>query len=98
VKNAITNLIEQSGGNVYYDGDTFTYIDGSGDVNQISFEEIVKAYETITTIEDNGDGTFTYTNEAGDTFVIDIPASVVENFENIIREGQVPTMGDLFIP
>ena len=96
VRNEILNLIQEVGGNVYYDGDKFTYIDGDGEIVDISFEEIVKAYETITTIEDNGDGTFTYINEAGDTFVIDIPASVVENFENIVNKGPVTINGDTF--
>src|SRR5690606_39562009 len=39
------------GGNVYYDGDTFTYVDESGDSHVINFEEIVQANETVTTLE-----------------------------------------------
>src|SRR5690606_25000926 len=39
------------GGNVYYDGDTFTYVDEAGDSHVINFEEIVQANETVTTLE-----------------------------------------------
>src|SRR5690606_16923848 len=47
------------GGNVYYDGDTFTYVDESGDSHVINFEEIVQANESVTTLVDNADGTYT---------------------------------------
>src|SRR5699024_7288105 len=42
------------------------------------------------------DGTYTYTNEAGDTFVIDVPASVVENFETIVNSGPVEINGETY--
>src|SRR5690606_8894321 len=77
------------GGNVYYDGDTFTYVDESGQSHVINFEEIVQANETVTTLVNNGDGTFTYTSENNTVTVIDIPASVVENFESIVNSGPV---------
>src|SRR5690606_29453173 len=41
------------GGNVYYDGDQFTYIDESGETHTINFEEIVQANESVTTLVDN---------------------------------------------
>src|SRR5699024_11386381 len=59
-------------------------------------EDIVQDNETITTLVDNGDGTYTYTNEAGDTFVIDVPASVVENFETIVSSGPVEINGETY--
>src|SRR5690606_27008261 len=59
-------------GNVSYDGDTFTYIDENGTSQTINFEELVQANETVTTLVNNGDGTYTYTNEAGDTVTIDL--------------------------
>src|SRR5690606_32200450 len=49
------------GGNVYYDGDTFTYVDESGDSHVINFEEIVQANETVTTLEVLGEGQYLYT-------------------------------------
>src|SRR5690606_44753 len=70
------------GGNVYYDGDTFTYIDENGTSQTINFEELVQANETVTTLVNNGDGTYTYTNEAGATVTIDVPADVINNFED----------------
>ena len=59
--------LDNTGGNVTYNPITnqFTYIDNDGNVQVINFEEIVQNNETITTFVDNGDGTVTYTNEAG---------------------------------
>ena len=89
--NVLNELIEvlgdtYVGGNVYYDGTQFTYVDQSGATHIINFEDIVQANETVTTIVKNTDGTYTYTNEADATFVIDVPASVVEQFENIYNQ------------
>src|SRR5699024_300370 len=67
-----------------------------GDLEWATIEEIVTANETITDIIDNGDGTYTYNNEAGDAFIIDVPASVVENFETIVNDGPVTINGDTF--
>src|SRR5690554_1632529 len=66
----------------------------NGDLEWATIEDIVQANETITDIADNGDGTYTYTNEEGDTFVIDVPASVVENFETIVNSGPVNINGE----
>ncbi|SFO01016.1 hypothetical protein SAMN05421741_11675, partial [Paenimyroides ummariense] len=74
------------GGNVYYDGTQFTYVDQAGDTHVINIKDIVQANETITTIVNNNDGTYTYTNEAGVTAIIDVPASVVNQFENIYND------------
>src|SRR5690606_611164 len=83
----IENLTNTSvGGNVYYDGDQFTYIDNSGNTHVINFEEIVQANETVTTLVNNNDGTYTYTSEDGTVTVVDVPATVVENFENIYNQ------------
>src|SRR5699024_5802490 len=59
-------------------------------------EDIVQDNETITTLVDNGDGTYTDTNEAGDTFVIDVPASVVEKFETIVNSDPVEINGETY--
>src|SRR5690606_767628 len=45
----------------------FNFVDDQGDIQSINIEEIVQLYETNTLITDNGDGTFTYLNEAGDS-------------------------------
>src|SRR5699024_4894544 len=89
VRNAITNLVKQSGGNVHYDGDIFTYVTEEGEIEEITFRDIVRAHETITTLEDNGNGTYTYTNEAGDQVIIDVPAEVINEFETIIHNNDV---------
>src|SRR5690606_29303073 len=61
VKNELFETIHNSyvGGNVYYDGDTFTYVDESGDSHVINFEEIVKDNETVTTLVEGSDGKYT---------------------------------------
>src|SRR5699024_5383873 len=67
-----------------------------GDLECVTIQEIDQAKETITDITDNGDGTYTYNNEAGDAFIIDVPASVVENFETIVNDGTFTINGDTF--
>src|SRR5690606_64058 len=99
--NVLNELIEvlgdtYVGGNVYYDGDTFTYVDESGDTHVINFEDIVQANETVTTLVDNNDGTYTYTSEDGTVTTVDVPASVVNEFENIVNEGPVTINGETF--
>lgn len=57
----IENLANTTvGGNVYYDGDTFTYVDESGQSHVINFEEIVQANETVTTLEILEEGQYLY--------------------------------------
>src|SRR5690606_13185044 len=92
--NVLNELIEvlgdtYVGGNVYYDGDTFKYIDENGTSQTINFEELVQANETVTTLVNNGDRTYTYTNEAGATVTIDVPADVINNFEEIVNNTEV---------
>jgi hypothetical protein len=98
VRNELFETIHNSyvGGNVYYDGTQFTYIDQAGDSHVINFEEIVKANETLTTLVDNGDGTYTYTSEDETKTTVNIPASIVNNFEEIITSGPVVVNGDTF--
>src|SRR5699024_11034716 len=78
------------------DNNSMLLNDDNGNVVWAAIEDIVQDNETITTLVDNGDGTYTYTNEAGDTFVIDIPASVVENFETIVNSGSVEINGETY--
>src|SRR5690606_6839669 len=54
----------------------------AGELEWATIESIVKDNETVTRIEEE-DGIYTYYNEEDTPFIIDIPASVVENFENI---------------
>src|SRR5690606_9652121 len=97
----INELIENLGdtiigGNVSYDGDNFTYIDENGVEQTITFEDIVQANETVTTLVNNGDGTYTYTNESGETVTIDVPADIVNQFDNIVNNGPVTVDGNTY--
>ncbi|MGS2761114.1 hypothetical protein, partial [Sinomicrobium sp. M5D2P9] len=87
--NAIENLIKNIGGNVYYDGDQFTYLDENGDTQTINFEELVQANETVTTLVDNANGTYTYTSEDGTETIINVPADVINQFEEIVNNENV---------
>ncbi|MCG2420617.1 hypothetical protein K8089_16470, partial [Aequorivita sp. F47161] len=54
------------------DGRTLEYTDEDGVVTSIDLGAVIDAFETLTTIVDNNDGTFTYTDEDGGTTTIDI--------------------------
>src|SRR5690554_3277755 len=45
----------------------FNFVDDQGNTQHINIQEIIQLYETDTIVTDNGDGTFTYLNEAGDS-------------------------------
>lgn len=99
--NVLNELIEvlddtYVGGNVYYEGIDFTYIDTSGTEHIINFEQLVQTNETQTFLVDNQDGTYTYYNEAeidqsgnpvvGTGITINIPGEFINNFETIVKE------------
>lgn len=50
-----------------------------------AFSAIVKANETVTTMTANTDGTYTYKNEAGADVIVNIPTSVIQNLDTIIK-------------
>lgn len=54
-------------------------------VDNAKFKTIVKANETVTTMNKNANGTYTYKNEAGADVIIDIPASVIQELGDIIE-------------
>ena len=88
VKNeTVQNLINKTGGNVFYDGTRFEYLDRSGSRIELLLSTIVKANETVTTLLTNTDGTYTYKSENGTETIIDIPASVANNFETIVNNN-----------
>src|SRR5690606_6914074 len=89
------------GGNVYYDINEagegeFTYIDESGTRQTSNFEEIVQANETVTELVNNNDGTYTYTSEDGTETIVDVPADIVNQFENIVNDGPVTVDGETY--
>ncbi|SER54198.1 hypothetical protein SAMN04488089_11865, partial [Myroides profundi] len=63
VKNEITKLLGNSGGNVFYDGTNLEYKDANGDKKEVNLTDLIKTNETVTKLVDNNDGTFTYYNE-----------------------------------
>src|SRR5690606_9877393 len=100
-ENVLNELIEQLtstsvGGNVYYDGTTFTYVDVDGNPQVINLEELVQANETVTTLMNNGDGTYTYTSEDGTETIVDVPASVISQFEEVVNGGPVTVNGNTY--
>ncbi len=89
VQNEIINLIQNVGGNVSYDGDQFTYVDNNGTTQVINIEQLVKANETVTTLVSHNNGTYTYTSEDGTVTTINVPADVINQFEEIITNETV---------
>ncbi|MBB1141027.1 hypothetical protein, partial [Myroides sp. WP-1] len=90
VKNKILELLTVvGGGNVYYDGTRFTYADANGVVREIDLSQIVKSLETLTTLVNNGDGTYTYTSENGTKTIVNVPQDVIDQFEKIINNETV---------
>ncbi|EHQ44267.1 collagen triple helix repeat-containing protein, partial [Myroides odoratus DSM 2801] len=81
VQEIINNIIKNVGGNVHYDGNSFTYVNEDGDTVTLDISTIIKANETITTLvkDPSGNGQYTYTNEAGVAVVIDVQADVINN-------------------
>ncbi len=90
VKNeTVQNILKTAGGNVFYDGNKFEYLDRSGARKELFFSTVVKANETVTTLVAGADGTYTYKSEDGTETIINIPNSVITQFENIIKDETV---------
>ncbi|MGG5578645.1 hypothetical protein ACPDHL_15085, partial [Myroides sp. C15-4] len=91
VQEILNQVINTIGGNVHYDGNSFTYVDEHGDTLTMDMSTIIKANETITTLvkDASGNGQYTYKNEAGTEVVIDVQADVINNFEDIINKTEV---------
>src|SRR5690606_1993745 len=81
----------------------------AGELEWATIESIVKDNETETILRPNANGTYTYFNESAidsdgnvieaNGVVINIPASVVENFENIYNQivnEEITVNGDLY--
>ncbi|MDM1389252.1 hypothetical protein HX052_04605 [Myroides marinus] len=85
-------------GNVTYvkEGDSyvFKYLDEKGDNQTIDISEIVKSFETVTTItpeqvEGKNTGKYVYKNEELAEVTIDVVGDVINNFEDIITNEDV---------
>src|SRR5690606_35063393 len=92
------------GGNVYYDGDTFTYVDEAGDSHVINFEEIALHDALPISLEVLGEGQYLYTSEDGTETTINVAQDVIENFETIVNESNtevieqlITVLGDTYV-
>src|SRR5690606_22886995 len=74
---------------VTIDGDTYNSIEEY-------IQHLVETNETVTTLVNNDDGTYTYTSEDGTVTVVDVPASVINQFEEIVNGGPVTIDGDTY--
>ncbi|MBS7256612.1 autotransporter outer membrane beta-barrel domain-containing protein, partial [Flavobacterium branchiicola] len=91
VKEIIENIVNNTAGNVSYDStkNEFTYLDQSGATKVININDMVKNNETVTTLSNNNDGTYTYSNEAGDKVTINVIGDVTSNFSTIANTTEV---------
>src|SRR5690606_14151116 len=64
------------------DGRTLEYTDEDGVLTAIDLGDIIGNLETITSIVNNNNGTYTFTNENGDTTLIDIVGDVLSNIDS----------------
>ncbi|MDM1046325.1 hypothetical protein HX004_16000, partial [Myroides sp. 1354] len=95
VQNEIKQFFEISGGNVYYDGTKFEYIDENGDRHEINMQELVKAYETLTVLGYNATtGVLTYQDEHGNTVTVDVKGAV-KSFETVTSVTSDATAGTI---
>src|SRR5690554_2614043 len=76
--------------------DSMLITNAAGDLEWATIESIVQANETVTTLVANADGTYTYTSEDNTVTIIDIPNSVIENFETIVNGGPVTINGTTY--
>ncbi|KAF2339610.1 hypothetical protein DM444_00290, partial [Flavobacterium ginsenosidimutans] len=78
-------------GNVIYNPTTnqFTYIDASGNTKIIKISDIIKANETVTTLTDNKNGSYTYVSENGTPTTINVVKDVIDNSKTIFVDQSV---------
>ena len=88
---ALEHYFTTYGGNINYDGNSFTYIDENGQMVSLDMTTIIQGNETVTTLVKDplNNGKYTYTNEAGAAVIIDVQTDVVNNFEEIINKTEV---------
>src|SRR5690554_4387765 len=93
-----THVIQLNNTNLSYDStdQKLVYTNSKGETQEIDLGTLVAGNETVTTLIDNNDGTYTYTSENGTVTVIDIPASILNNFEEIVKSGPVTVDGNTF--
>ncbi len=97
VKNILSTYLGKIVGNVTYDGIDFHYVDTSGASQIIEINEIVKANETVTTLTNNQDGSYTYINEKGVEVTLNVPAEIISNFQQIIEHTAIKNILDNYL-
>ncbi|WP_278021162.1 hypothetical protein [Flavobacterium ginsengisoli] len=87
----VSGEIPATTGTVIYNSTTnqFSYMDNAGNLKVIDMEEIVKTNQTVTRIINNGSGSYTYKNEAGDEVTINVINDVADNFQTIVNNRDV---------
>src|SRR5690606_28063903 len=88
---SVINQFEEivNGGPVTIDGDTYNTIEEY-------IQHLVETNETVNTLVNNNDGTYTYTSRGATVTVVDVPASVINQFEEIVNGGPVTIDGDTY--
>ncbi|MCP1996491.1 hypothetical protein, partial [Flavobacterium sp. HSC-61S13] len=89
VKKIIEQIVSEAEGNVTYNGTDLVYKDTNGQEQRVDLSSFVKANETLTTLIDNTDGTYTYKSEGGVETIINVPDSVIKEFDKIIADTNV---------
>src|SRR5690606_6377795 len=87
IANQFENIVKD--GPVTVDGDTYNTIEEY-------IQHIVETNESVTTLVNNNDGTYTYTSEDGTVTVVDVPSDIVNQFENIVKDGPVTVDGNTY--
>jgi len=64
VKTDLEQLFQTTGGNVYYDGTTFEYMDTSDTKQEIDFSALIQEKQTVTKLVENNNTSYTYYNES----------------------------------
>ena len=93
VTNFIKEISEQTAGNVTYNSETkqFSYVDVAGNTQVVNIADVIKGSETVTTLENKGEGLYTYKNEEGTEVNIDVVGDVIANASTIINNSDFKT-------
>src|SRR5690606_14220260 len=75
---------------------TITYVDEAGTPTTLNIADIIAQHQTTTTLVNNNDGTYTYTSEDGTVTVVDVPSDIVNQFENIVKDGPATVDGNTY--
>src|SRR5690606_16977034 len=75
---------------------TITYVDEAGTPTTLNIADIIAQHQATTTLVNNNDGTYTYTSEDGTVTTVDVPADIVNQFDNIVNNGPVTVDGNTY--